>query len=119
MLTFFAAQTQLLADEPKPGAVAHHYLAAHFVTGYCAENAGAFRCPVLGDVTETKIAIYVKEASSRTLHFASALEKSVQRYPQLKRSFFLVSEENRGSFMTDVELTEKSTSLQAAGQKTA
>lgn len=116
-LIIATSNTTLRAKEPQVGERAHSYLAAHFATGYWAEKADPFTCPVVGEVTETKIAIYVKEANRNTMHLATALDKVVREYPQLKRSFFLVSEEHRESPMTDEELKTSLDRLKEAGKE--
>lgn len=116
ILTIVTARTQLRAEQPQVGERAHYYLAAHFVTGYWAKERDGFRCPVLGDATETKIAVYVKEANANTMHLAVALDKVLKEYSQLRRSFLLVSDEPRDSSMTDDELTKSLDSLQTAAK---
>lgn len=117
ILTILMARTQLRAEQPQVGERAHYHVAAHFSTGYWAEKGDGFRCPVLGDVTETKIAVYVKEANANTMHLATALDKVLGEYSQLRRSFFLVSDEPRDSSMTDNELRMELDSLQAAAKE--
>lgn len=117
ILTILMARTQLRAEQPQVGERAHYHVAAHFPTGYWAEKGDGFRCPVLGDVTETKIAVYVKEANANTMHLAIALDKMLGEYSQLRRSFFLVSDEPRDSSMTDNELRMELDSLQAAAKE--
>jgi hypothetical protein len=117
ILALVMAGTQLGAEQPHAGERAHFYLAAYFATGYWAEEGDGFRCPVFGDVTETKIAVYVKEANANTMHLAVALDKVLEKYPQLRRSFLLVSDEPRYSSMTEDELRVKLDSLQAAAKE--
>ena len=117
ILTILMARTQLRAEQPQVGERAHYYVAAHFATGHWAEQGDGFRCPVLGDVTETKIAVYVKEANANTMRLALALDKVLKEHSQLRRSFLLVSDEPRDSSMTEDELRTKLDSLQAAAKE--
>lgn len=94
------------------GKQADHYIAAHFATGYWGKKGKEFLCPVLGEVEQTKVAIYVKEINSETIGTAVELDRTIQKFPQLSRSFMIVSEEGRSESMTDQELSARLKQLQ-------
>lgn len=102
-----AVQAEVADDQLQPGRPALHYFAAHFATGVWSEGYPAFKCPVLGEVGRTKVAIFAKEPTTQTMHLASALDQAMQQYPQLRYSFLLVSEETPGVSMSDEELAAR------------
>lgn len=95
---------QTLEEGLQSGTPAMRYVAAHFATGYWSEKGEEFLCPVLGEFEKTKIAIYTKEVNDQTIELAKALDEAMKKYPQLNRSFWVVSEEDRTQTMTDEEL---------------
>lgn len=99
-------------DALQSGKQADHYIAAHFATGYWGKKGNKFLCPVLGEVEQTKVAIYVKDINTGTIATAVELDRMIQKFPQLSRSFMIVSEEERSESMTDEELTTRLGKLQ-------
>lgn len=119
LLILFAdssGQAETLEEGMQPGTPAMRYVAAHFATGYWSEKGEKFLCPVLGDVEKTKIAIYTKEINDQTIQLAMALEEAMKKYPQLNRSFWVVSEEDRNQTMTDDELEARKDRLRKLAQ---
>jgi len=104
-------------DALRSGKQADHYIAAHFATGYWGKKGNEFQCPVLGEVEQTKVAIYVKDVNSGTTATAVELDRMIQKFPQLSRSFMIVSEEGRSESMTDAELTTRLKKLQDLGKQ--
>ena len=91
-------------DGLKSGQQAHSYVAAHFATGYWSKKGDKFLCPVVGDVEQTKFAIYVKEPNAAAMTLAVSLDRTMRKFPQLNRSYLIVSPENRNEPVTDDEL---------------
>lgn len=118
LLTFFTfaqhshSQEVDSQDALLSGKQADHYIAAHFATGYWGRKSNDFLCPVLGEVETTKVAIYVKDVNTGTIATAVELDRVIRKFPQLSRSFMIVSEEGRSESMTDEELTTRLKQLQ-------
>ncbi len=110
------AQAVNLQDVLRSGQIAGHYIAAHFATGYWNKKGDKPLCPVLGEVEQTKVAIYVKEANTGTIAIAVELDRMIRKFPQLSRSFLIVSEESRSESMTDDELATKLKELKELGE---
>jgi hypothetical protein len=104
-------------DALQSGKQADHYIAAHFATGYWCKKGNEFQCPVLGEVEQTKVAIYVKDVNSGTTATAVELDRMIQKFPQLSRSFMIVSEEGRSESMTNEELKTRLKTLQDLGEQ--
>lgn len=114
--------SHLQADDPQDvlqnGRQADYYIAAHFASGYWEKKKGdKFLCPILSEVVQTKIAIYTKEPNAETMALAVALDRTIQKFPQLDRSFLIVSEESRSESMTDDELAIRIKQLQELGKQ--
>lgn len=118
LLTILAFATHSCSQEVdsedvlRSGKQADHYIAAHFATGYWGKKGSEFLCPVLGEVEQTKIAIYVKEINTGTIATAVELDRMMQKFPQLSRSFMIVSEEGHSESMTNEELATRLKKLQ-------
>ncbi len=112
-----AVRAEEAVDRLQPGQPALHYIAAHFASGVWFESPGEIMCPVLGELEKTKLAIFAKEANAQTMQLAVALDQAIQEYPQLRRSFMVVSEERRDASMSDEELAAHLDELRGLAQR--
>lgn len=112
--SYLHSQEEGTYDGLKVGSPAQHYVAAHFATGYWSQKGQDFLCPVLGELEHTKIAIFTKQLNPETIRLAVELDRAMQKYPQLGRSFLVVSDEgSRSESMTDDELKTKMDQLKS------
>lgn len=108
VITMWAVQLSAFADDPSDSRSTHepasYYYWTHFVNGPLKTESGKTRFPVLNEVGDTKIGIFANNTDAETIELAKALDAAIQKYPQLRHSFFVLGTERDNETWTDAQL---------------